>query len=1066
MTTGVCGIAALVLSALATSATGASAQGVWVEGKEGDERTFVIQNERLRLVVFPDLGGRIGQMVDLADGTNLVHWDLGPNAVYHGEGGALDDRRNTFEQYRAELRPSDGRAHALRLEYSKDNVTLRKTISLPPGSATVRVDYVFENASQEDIKDYGVMIKNWFLPGGRRITTDDLYCLPTNRGVRRVEGFKCNFRQYEELRDKFMNNVGAWNGVVNVPARRGVAVAFSNDYLRQFYVWEGGVEIPTYEWVFGGLPAGRRAEVSFWIHVVRGMERYSHAGRDAVAALSFDAAASRIETAVFSAQRDLADARVETEVRRLPDEPFRRIGPTILGPLARAGVGRGGTSWKPEGEGTYVIRQRLMDGGVILAEYEEAVVVGKSSGEYAAPPRFPDTAAFEPLRGWKKLPPQDVASPQAEDTKRGYLVYLDEFAEPTQRGKAARGLVLDLGQGESKTFGFRLRALEDLKGVAVSLAAEGAFPLEAELFGVERVPLDFKKTLSMERTGEKLVPWVVGDMKRGEDRSAWIRLRSPRDASGKARLRVRIAPQQREAYDLVAEVTLWPVALPRPNLISLEAEHSLAILPGCWREKERAWNLDTLDAYARDLGEHLADFEQGFWGWCAGLRDNGLLRLATTGQPVAEYLRATPEPRDPPPIDFSAFNPVFDAAIRHGMIRFSANYATLPPKPAQAWIIREAARYLRDRGYPAEDIWCKYLDEKPATEFPKMVSVTPWLRENGYRPYSTFHNTLAKPEAMATLSRGFDMYQGVFTTRADRDRRAQEGALKPGDELWMYQGWGSTWMSYAQNRKPGWYAAATGLDGYHVHVYYRWHPLDAVIFPTPDGPVGSPAWEAMRDGMADAQYAALARRWIERLERSGAREQARVASDRLKAVLGEENSLVPLVRQRAQLVWVERLGRFDVPTAERARAALLALLAELAPAVAKLGPSLYYGNRPLAEQGRVLLCMASAADRTGTAQLAGELQRRFGVRPRADKAGPEDILLDVRHGAVPEEWRALMPQVTERYPAAGEYVICASASAGSAPRRLLIYGRDPAGLEKGIQFWTRFLSGERRGRAM
>jgi hypothetical protein len=472
----------------------------------------------------------------------------------------------------------------------------------------------------------------------------------------------------------------------------------------------------------------------------------------------------------------------------------------------------------------------------------------------------------------------------------------------------------------------------------------------------------------------------------------------------------------------------------------------------------------------RDLGEHLADFEQGFWGWFGGPRDGGMLQTATTGQPLQEFLKSDPDLASPPPLDFSYLNPVFDAAIRNGLVRFSSNSGgALPPQPVPSWVMREAARYLRDRGYPAEDIWCKNRDEEPATNYPAMAQEVQWLRNNGFRPFSSFHNLLAVPEHLAILNPVFDMFQGGYTTAADRADRRKEGKLDATDEVWMYQGWGATWFTYQANRQPGWLTAATELDGYHVHVYYRWQRLDAIIFPTEQGPEGSPAWEGMRDGMADAQYVALARRWIERVERAAAADAslqpiAEGARQKLLRIVGGEGgSLVPLERKRDRLVWVERVPTLAMPALEKARTAVLDLLADLRPHVAKLGPSLYYGGHVLAENGRVMTCLAPAAHASGATLVAQLLKDRFGVQVRAADSSGTSFTLDLQTRQVPGSWKADPPHVTDSYPPAGEYVIHLVPGGEAKPTRLLIFGRDDAGLEKGIRQWLCFLRTERRG---
>jgi len=58
-------------------------------------------------------------------------------------------------------------------------------------------------------------------------------------------------------------------------------------------------------------------------------------------------------------------------------------------------------------------------------------------------------------------------------------------------------------------------------------------------------------------------------------------------------------------------------------------------------------------------------------------------------------------------------------------------------------------------------------------------------------------------------------------------------------------------------------------------------------------------------------------------------------------------------------------------------------------------------------------------------------------------------------------WEDAGLHITDRYPAAGEYVIHVDDS-GANPR-MLIFARERAGLEKGIRNWLCFLRTERPG---
>lgn len=1038
----------------------AHAQVTRTEGREGDERIVTLENEHLRLVIFSDLGGRIGHMIDLATGEDLLYWDLSPDAVYGGQGGALDDRLNTFEQYAAEL-PADDPG-AVRLVYDVEGVRIEKTVSLRPGASSIRIDYRFANASQRDLADYSVMTKNFLTPSGGPVTADDLYCIPTSRGVRRIPAFSGSWN-YPELREKFKRDVGPWNAMVSTTDHRALAAAFSSDYFRWFYYWKGGIDYPTYEWVYQPLPAGMQSEVSIFWHIARGLDGVSHADERVVA--NTERSDAGLVTSVFAGAEALTGATLETEVQRLPDEGAETLAAVALPDIPLAQVGSVAIPWQP-GDGTWVVRQRIVRGGAVVSEWEEPIEVGAPSGEYVREPSFPAVAQIAPLPGWERIVVQDLVQPTDADRARGFVAYLDEFAPEAERGRHVERVTLDMGRGEIKSIGLRIRALEPLDNVAVTATPGDLGAGQIEVFGVEEIDVSNEAAGKSNLIGRKLIPWPLTDLEPGEEAEVWLRVRTSDSDAGRRTAALSIRSRGREAVPIEVALNVRPVALPRPLLISHEAEHQLMGLPGCWNAEEGRWNEEVVERYARDLGEHNVDFEQGFWGWFSYARQPEQVLLATTGETYRDFIAGNPDYANAPPLDFSYLNPVFDAAIRHGLVRFSTNSSGgLPPTEQTGWLMAEAARYLRDRGYPDRDIWCKHLDEQPATTFPRMVEEVQWLREHGFRPFSTFHNVLANPSHMAVLNPAFDLFQGGFSRQEDVAARLGDGTLEPTDETWMYQGWGATWYSYAQNRRPGWFAAAAGLDGYHTHVYYRWSSTDAVIFPTEQGPESSPAWEAMRDGLSDAQWVALARRWIERLDRASARRPALgpvvvEARRRLGEAIGGSAALIHLTERREGLHWVERLVDFDVPTADAARAVVLDLLADLQPHVQRLGPSLYYGAWTLAEQGDVRLWLAPASDPQAAALLSRLLAERFGVTPRSGVREPEGFVVDLRIGDL-RGWRDADLHITERYPAAGEYVIHVDDS-GQHPR-MLIFGRDAAGLEKGIRNWGEFLRTEQPG---
>ncbi len=1029
------------------------------EGAEGDERVITLENEHLRLIIFPDLGGRIGHIIDRATGDDLVYWELSTDAVYGGLGGALDDRRNTFAQYTAEL-PVE-QPDTVRLSYRDEDAGIVKTISLPEGASTITVEYTFSNLSQADFGDYEAMVKNFFLPSGGPIGEDDLYCIPTSGGVREIVARTGSWR-YPELGGKFKQGVGPWSALVSTTKRRAIAAAFSNDLYRWFYYWKGGIDYPTFEWVFQALPAGMQGSTTLSLHIAPDLTAVTHA--DAAFVTETERADEGLVTSVFAAREALEGASLATTVTHLPGEGAEALATVALPAIALAQTGHVTVPWQPA-EGTWAVRQRIMRGGEALAEWERAIVVGKPSGELAREVRFPAAAQLEPVPGWEREEQTDIVQPGDADLRRGFVAYMDEFAPEAERGQPLRRYALEMGAGEQKTFGFRVRALRDVENLQVEVASE-LFPTQQfALFGVEPVDVSNESAGKSNLTGRKLIPWRSVDLAEGEEAEVWVRVRTQPVARGKFDSELTIRGRDTGRARIELHMDLHPVLLPRPDLVSLEAEHQLMGLPGCWDAEAGRWNEDVLQRYARDLGSHLVDFEQGFWGWFSRPRQPDRV-LLEDGRTLAEWTASDPGEDESPRMDLSYLDPVFDAAIRNGLVRFSTNSSGgLPPAHVPGVVMTEAARYLRDRGYPAQDIWCKHMDEQPADKFPSMVEQARWLDEHGWRPFSTFNNVLANPKQMAVLNPAFDLFQGGFPTRADVQARLADGTLEPTDEVWMYQGWGATWRSYADNRRPGWFAAAAGLDGYHVHVYYRWSMTDAVIFPSEQGPSSSPAWEAMRDGMADAQWVALARRWIDRLD-AASEDNPRLESvvadarARLAGAVGDEG-VISLSRVRDRLHWVERIDpeTFSVAKAEEARAIVFGVLDDLRRPIADLGPSLYYGDNTLAENGEVLVRITSG-DANAVGLLQNLLGERFGVKPRMGRAWTGEFAVDLRV-ADASGYEDADLHLWDGYPGPGEYIIHVEPAEGMEPARMLIYGRDEAGLAKGIANWVSFLRAER-----
>lgn len=240
------------LALLAMGRVGGGWAGVEV-AKEGSSESpdYVLTNEALRVVVSTRYGGRIKSLVDRATGRDLVGlWDDG------NIGGLLDDRDQfTNQPYVAQLgEQTDQRVDLWLTARTDEGLMVRKIVRLLADDARVIVDYHVENRTQSEKR---LWVRNFFRPVGRPFTPQDVYFLPTAKGVEQIqaEGF-------------FPTLSASWFAVVNLDTARGLAVAVDAVFLEQFYFWSGGTEVRTEEWVYRWLPPGKQMDTQVTLALV------------------------------------------------------------------------------------------------------------------------------------------------------------------------------------------------------------------------------------------------------------------------------------------------------------------------------------------------------------------------------------------------------------------------------------------------------------------------------------------------------------------------------------------------------------------------------------------------------------------------------------------------------------------------------------------------------------------------------------------------------------------------------------------------------------------------------
>ena len=111
---------------------------------------------------------------------------------------------------------------------------------------------------------------------------------------------------------------------------------------------------------------------------------------------------------------------------------------------------------------------------------------------------------------------------------------------------------MEMGRGESKTFGLRIRALRDLENLHVTAESEQIPPGQIELFGIEEVDVSNEAAGKSNLIGKKLIPWRSVDLAAGEEAEVWVRVTTTPADRGRlaAELALRARGAGRSTIDL------------------------------------------------------------------------------------------------------------------------------------------------------------------------------------------------------------------------------------------------------------------------------------------------------------------------------------------------------------------------------------------------------------------------------------------------------------------------------------------------------------------------------------
>lgn len=1007
-------------------------------------REITLANEFISASFLPDWGGRMNKLVDLKSGVNMVFWDYPPDHPKwnHGWGGALDDKCAPDVHYAYSVATQTADEVSIALESPPAEKIRKKIITLRAGRPSLQVEYHYFNKSQKATAGSEFTIRNFFQPGGGSIDWQyERAFVPTVKTVRELGVSALP----EELQGKFQTEViPTWNGFIDRKSGRGLAFSFQDDFYRWFYRWIKS-ETATYEWTYSPLAPGKEAVTRFSIAVTRGLEGYTDVAEKYALHLIWkqEEGKAKVACRLFPTLINLGSVVVKSELLSPDRKPLSGLSEIKIGAAKVGAIAEGSAVWDIPAQAGSILVQKVYDGDVLLGEYELPVPPDAPSKEYVRPKQGRSPAMIKDIPGFTLENIGDIAQVSDADRKRGYLIYRDYFApDEASRGKDTEAISLDLGREEFESLAVNVRILLETgpfrlssnnERLAMYVQNDDEIP-EAKSGGKEGIAAHM-----LNRTNS-FAPAA------GKDTTIWFVWDGRGLKPGVYTPAVTFTPDKGEPKTVSLRISTRDLAVPERSIMELEVEAYVFLVFA----KMYNWDLSKVVPYIRDMGLHRVIVT----GLFDGVEKNGFPpqfhpRIRATGEPFAAT-NAGPDTV----LDLSGYDPWFDELIENGIVRVNSRQSGEKEMTREEqWRLREAARYLGEKGYPYRDRYVKFIDEQPPEVFPAMAKKGEQYHAAGWR---VMHTTpVDKSDVqLAILNPTTDIWSGGLPDKEFRKKKVQEKLLDPEDEYNTYDGYGASWKSYANRRSMPWVCSVNDLNTLHLHTYYRQARLgEDLIRVTPEGPVGSAAWEGARDGIEDVQYFEMARQWLGNLAKNGVedatlkalREKIASLTETMQGTLGGERSYQQLLEAKQEC---------------------FAVLEALKPYRNKITISVRHGFEPLALDGKPRYVLAG--ETAATAFLCEELTRRAGIRfqsaawdemKEADKGNQNVILLLTAGDKTVKEWAAAKRiELGPSYPAAGSYAVYQIPNPGNEKNRIiLIVGGDAVGLKKGCRHFLRFL---------
>ena len=582
------------------------------------------------------------------------------------------------------------------------------------------------------------------------------------------------------------------------------------------------------------------------------------------------------------------------------------------------------------------------------------------------------------------------------------------------------------------------------------------------------------------------------DMAGGHTHTLWLRLLCPEHAApGTYRGHLRLVSDGDSVHALPVSVTVWPIRVPDPGVLSFEFEHSWESLPGgsfLFADTPGRFDPELLAACMRQVAE--LGINVGQWsGYFTGGYGAKRVRLRESGAPLDHTVQAARGilRQDPlPALDFSFFDDAyFTPAIAAGLTRFQTNilpgkdhtwtytqlaYPDAKPMGAEhqrimAWYYGELVHHLRERGYT--DIQCKTMDEWAPEHAAGFVTNAAPLKAAGFRVLTTTASAMWSAESVRTIDPYLDIWQGEMLT--------EDWRVLLRDRLGVAPGAADTFFAYTASSVPGWVKDSGRLWGWlsaycrfpalHTHHYFRHYWTDTQ--PALAGRTGlynSVAAISHAMGVTRGRYLVSLYDMIERAKSKGiAPDVVREVASAIAGVIGprddailrlEKNPSATAARYGVEGVtkWVPYYTMTADPAEhERAKLELFGLMVRMARLLEGEAPSVRYAHTTLVRDG-MLRCRVEAEFPEARSTIMDALAPLL----RASKPAPVvRIVCGTRDFAPIQELVAdtLQDRVTAHYPAPGRY---ATFVIDAAPPTIVVVGGDAAGVMQGTELLTRF----------